>query len=71
MLPSMWGNLSRSSTKLIHVYKKLPLALDRGRANILSKYIIYILFNFSLGSCGSFAMLFPKALASGYTKILN
>ena len=35
-----------------------------GRANILSKYIIYIFFNFGRGFCGSFPMLFPKAPAS-------
>ena len=32
-----------------------------GRANILSKYIIYIFFNFGCGFYGSFPMLFSKA----------
>ena len=39
-----------------------------GRANILSKYIIYIFFNFGRGFYGSFPMLFPKAPASCYKK---
>ena len=42
-----------------------------GRANILSKYIIYIFFNFGRGFCGSFPMLFPKTPASCCKKILN
>ena len=42
-----------------------------GRSNILSKYIIYILFNFGRDFCGSFPMLFPKAPASCCKKILN
>ena len=33
-------------------------------ANILSKDIMYIFFNFGRGSYGSFPMLFPKAPAS-------
>ena len=41
------------------------------RANILSKYIIYIFFNFGRGFCGSFPMLFPKAPASRCKKNLN
>ena len=41
------------------------------RANILSKYIIYIFLNFRGGFCGSFPMLFSKAPASGCKKILN
>ena len=35
-----------------------------GRANILSKYIIYIFFNFGRGFCGSFPMLFRKKALS-------
>ena len=35
-----------------------------GRANILSKYIIYIFFNFGRGFYGSFSILFPKHFAS-------
>ena len=42
-----------------------------GRADILSKYKIYIFFSFGHGSCGSFAMLFPKAPASCCKKILS
>ena len=42
-----------------------------GRANILSKYIIYIFSSFGGGFCGSFPMLFPKAPASCCKKILN
>ena len=42
-----------------------------GRANILSKYIIYIFFNFGRGFCGFFSMLFPKAPASCCKKVLN
>ena len=34
------------------------------RANILSKFILYIFFHFGCGFCGSFLMLFPKAPAS-------
>ena len=64
-----WENLSRFSTKLIHVYKKLSIALDC-RGNILSKYIIYIFFNFGGSFCGFFPMLFSKAPASWCKKIL-
>ena len=39
--------------------------------NILSKYIIYIFFNFGHGFCGSFPMLFSKAPASCCKKVLN
>ena len=39
-----------------------------GRANFLSKYIIYIFFNFGRGCCGSFPMLFPKTPASCYKR---
>ena len=46
-----------------------------GRANILSKYlskyIIYIFFNFGCGFCGSFPVLFSKAPASCCKNILN
>ena len=35
-----------------------------GRANIFSKYIIYIFFKFGRDSCGSFSMLFPKVPTS-------
>ena len=41
------------------------------RANILSRYIIYIFLNFGRGFCGSFPMLFPKGPASCCRKILN
>ena len=41
------------------------------RANILSKYVIYIFFNFGRGFYSSFPMLFPKAPASCCKKILN
>ena len=61
MLPSKWGNVSSYSTKLLHVIRKLLLALGSGQ--ILSKYIIYIFFNFVCDFCGSFPMLFPKAPA--------
>ena len=44
--------------------KKLPFALGCKQANILSKYIVYIFFNFGRGLCGSFPLLFPKAPAS-------
>ena len=71
MLPSKWENLSGCSTKLIHVCKKLPLALDCGQGNIFSKYIIYIFFNFGRDFYGSFPMLFPKAPASCCKKILK
>ena len=39
-----------------------------GRASILSKYIIYIFFNFGRGFYGSYFMLFPKAPASSSKK---
>ena len=42
-----------------------------GRANILRKYIIYLLFNCGRGYCGFFPMSFPKAPASCCKKILN
>ena len=71
MLPSKCENLSCCSTKLIHVYKKLPLALGSGRANILSKYMMYIFFNFGHGFCGSLPMLFPKAPVSCCKNVLN
>ena len=48
-------NLSQCSTKLIHFCKKLPLHWIAGRASILCKYIIYILFHI-LGL--AFAVLF-------------
>ena len=35
-----------------------------GRANILSKYLIYIFFNFVGGFCGSFSILFTETSAS-------
>ena len=44
--------------------KNLPFALGCKQANILSKYIVYIFFNFGRGLCGSFPLLFPKAPAS-------
>ena len=31
------------------------------RANVLSKYVIYIFYNFGGGFCDSFPLLFPKA----------
>ena len=71
MLPTKWENLSRLSLKSIHVCKKLPLVLEWGRANIFSKYIIHIFFNFGRGFWGSFPMLFPKAPASCCKKKLN
>ena len=39
-----------------------------GRANILSKYMIYIFFNFGRDFYGSFSMLFPKAPVSCFKK---
>ena len=42
-----------------------------GKANILSKYKIYIFCNFGHGFCGSFPMLFPKAPASCFEKNLD
>ena len=42
-----------------------------GRANTLSKYIIYIFFDFGRGFWGSFPVLLPKAPASCCKKILN
>ena len=66
MLPSKWENLSRCSTKIIYFCKKLPLTLDCGQ----SKYSHYI-FNFRRAFYGSFPMLFPKAPASWFRKILN
>ena len=68
MQSSKWENLSRCSTKLIHVWDLHWIA---GRINILCEYIIYIFFNFGTGFCGSFAMLFPKAPASCCKNVLN
>ena len=42
---------------------------DRG--NILSKYILYIFFNFGRGFYGSFPILFPKARISFVKKFLK
>ena len=41
-----------------------------GRANILSKHIIYMFFNFGHSFYGSFPMLFPKVPDSCCKKIL-
>ena len=55
-----------------HVCKKnYHLHWIAGRANVLSKYIIYIFFNFGHDFCGSFPMLFPKAPAPVGKLILN
>ena len=51
--------------------KNCHLHYITGRANILSKYIIYIFFKFGRGFCGSFTMLVAKALVSCCKKILN
>ena len=69
MLPSKWENLSRCCTKLIHLCRKLPLALDY-RQRILFVNI-YIFFNFERVSCGFFSVLFPKAPASWRKKKLK
>ena len=71
MLPSMWENLSRSSTKLIHSCKKYHLRWITGKANIPIKYIIYIFSNSGRGSCGSSPMLFPKPAGFCCQKILT
>ena len=42
-----------------------------GRANILSKYIIYIFFNSGCGFYCSFPVLFPKAPTSCCKRVLN
>ena len=52
---------------LIHVHKKLPLALDC-RQSKYSESIIYIFFNFGHGFCSSFPVLLPKAPASSCKK---
>ena len=44
--------------------KNYYLHLIVGRENILSKYIIYIFFNFGCDFCSSFALLLPEAPAS-------
>ena len=64
-------NLSLCSTKLTHVCKNYHLHWIAGRANILSKYIIFMFFNFGSGLYGSFLILFPKAPASCCKKNLN
>ena len=65
MLSSKWENLSRCSTKLIHLCKKLPLALDCRQSKysllIFNIYIYIFFFNLGHGFCGSFSMLFPEA----------
>ena len=64
MLSSKWENLSRCSTKLIHLCKKLPLALDCRQSKyslLIFNIYIYIFFNLGHGFCGSFSMLFPEA----------
>ena len=61
MLLSKGETLSRCSTKLIHVCKKLPLALNKSRVNILCQYIIYLFLQFWACFCRSSSMLFPKA----------
>ena len=55
----------------IWVVKNYHLHWIAGRANILSKYITYIFFNFWRGCYGSFSLLFSKAPASSCKKILN
>ena len=63
--------MSRCSTNLIHVCKKLPLALDCKYFGYFT-YLIYLyLFNFGCGFCGSFSMLFPEAPASYDQDILK
>ena len=42
MLPLTWENLSRCSTKLIHVCKKLPVSLDCRQNKFICKYIPHI-----------------------------
>ena len=56
MLPLKWESLSRCSTHVIHVYQKLPLALDCRQ----SKYSLYIsnIYIFSILGV-AFAALFP------------
>ena len=77
MLTSQWKNLSRCSTKLLHVCKKLPLALNCGQSKCSLEifniyiYIYYIIFNFGPGFCSSFPMLFPEATASCDKKFWN
>ena len=44
--------------------KNYVLRCIAGRANIFSKYTIYIFFKFGSDSCGPFPMLFPKVPAS-------
>ena len=64
------SNVNRCSTK--HIFaKNYHLPWVGSRANILSKYIIYIFFNFGHYFCGFFPLLFPKALASFCKKILH
>ena len=56
----------------MHVCKNLSLVLDcTQQTNIVSKYIIYIFFNFGRGFCGLFPILFPKVPASCCKKKLS
>ena len=49
--------------------KKFHLHWIAKRANILSKYIKYIFFNFGHGFCCWFSMLLPKAPASCFKEV--
>ena len=71
MLPSKWENLCRWSTKLIHVCKKVPLALDCRQSKY--SHVVYNLkfFNFGHCFCSSFPILFPKSPASCWKKFWN
>ena len=61
MLPSKWENLSRSSIKLFHFCKKLPLiALDTGRNNIFCKYNIHIFSNLDVAFAVPFLCYLQK-----------
>ena len=57
--------------KFVSLFYKINTSLQKittctglKTANILSKYMIYIFFNFGRGFCGIFPMLFPKVPAS-------
>ena len=68
--------LVKTKTKLryyaafkVRKFESLFLHCIAGKANILSKYIIYIIFDFGRGFCRSPPTLFPKTPASCCKKI--
>ena len=72
MLPSKWENSSRCSTKLTHVYKTLPLALDCGQSKYsLWIFTIYIFSILGVAFAIPFLWCFQKLQLLGIKKFWN